>query len=117
MLLLCESYLMNVFKHFLQIGLNCERFLGLREDLKELVVTKEIKSGKLRPLAFQVVIERFLNVVKGIVALFNLIQQVINLANFDHIWVVPSSIHDSSPKNISMLKVLALLMQLLCNIG
>lgn len=71
MFLSIELDFIDIFEHFLQVGLNSQWLFCLGQYLKELVVAQKEKSCKFGPLTFKVIVQRFLYVIEAIVVLFD----------------------------------------------
>lgn len=57
MLLVIELDRVDVFEHFLQVGLHCCWLLGLRQNFQQVIIRQEIEPCEFLTLLLQIFIE------------------------------------------------------------
>ena len=59
-----RAHPVDVLKTLPQMRLHSSRVFGLREDLQQLIVRKEVEARKGRPLGLQILTESLLNLLQ-----------------------------------------------------
>lgn len=96
--------------------LHCVRISGLRKNLKQFVIGKEIKSGESCSLDFKIVLHFLLNVFKFFIIFLELSKQLLTAATIINKWPLKSLKHNIFPEFINNNKLFIFFRKLFLNI-
>lgn len=113
---LCELHLHYIVEALSQMRLDSLGISSLREDLEELIVGEEVETRECSSLRLEVVFETLLDLIKILVVLLELTQQLLIVADFQHLWSFLGPSHMVLPELINMLELLCLVWQLLLDV-
>lgn len=83
---------------------------------EELIVRQEVKPGEFGSLRFQIIVQRFLNHIQGVVVISDFLEQLFDMTDRLHIDNLTGLVDDHAPEVVSSLEVLALLVELLSDV-
>ena len=115
--IVAELQISNGFKHLSEMASDTTHLFSLRQDLKQVIIGEEIESRKVRPLLLEVLFETFLNHLKTLVSVNEVVFKTFLAAVVKNAWVLMSLIHDETPLDIDALEALGLHGQLLHDIS
>lgn len=94
--------------------MDCQRLFGLRENLKQFIITEEVESCELPSFVLQICEQRFLDVVQCVIAINYSFEELWNLINNpNNILNITTFIDNDLPVCVDTFKAFALFDQLL----
>ena len=111
-----EIEIRNTLKHFLQVRAHLSNFLGLRENLEEIVVGQEVETAEESAFLLEVILETLLDKFEVLVAVLEALLASFNGALDENLRVLDDRLHDGSPLDVDTLESLTFSLELLLDI-
>lgn len=106
----------DVLKDFLQVRLHCCRFLCLRQNFKQVIIRKEVKSGEFLSFLLQILIQRFLDVLQFFICISEFLQQAFSATYLHNVFDLLSKLNVCLPDIIYRSEFFALSRKLFRNV-
>jgi len=76
--------------------------LGLSEDLKKIVVSKEEETGEDKSFLLEIVVQTFLNLVEFLIGFLEVLHDVFFFGKVNETWLLLNTFHGTFPEIIDL---------------